>query len=116
MNPALPQEDGLVTANTAGITDADGLVGVTFRFRWQSRRGAGAFSHRRSEHADLRADRRRCGSEPAGGGALHRQPRHGPDVTSAATGVVGDVFAGTAGRRPLHRHGRPGQCVRPRRC
>ena len=39
MNPALPQRTGLVTANTAGITDADGLVGVTFRFRWESRAG-----------------------------------------------------------------------------
>jgi Ca2+-binding RTX toxin-like protein len=37
--PALLQDNGLVTANTAGITDDDGLVGVTFRFRWESRAG-----------------------------------------------------------------------------
>ena len=39
MSPAFPQRAELVTA-AAAITDADGLVGVTFQYQWQSRVGA----------------------------------------------------------------------------
>jgi Ca2+-binding RTX toxin-like protein len=42
-----PTEGSVVSAATGGITDADGLVGVTFNFRWQQsgNGGAGAFNN-----------------------------------------------------------------------
>jgi Ca2+-binding RTX toxin-like protein len=42
-----PTEGSLISAATAGITDADGLTGVVFHYRWQhsGNGGAGAFNN-----------------------------------------------------------------------
>jgi hypothetical protein len=44
IDDATPTQGGTLTASTAGITDPDGVAGVTFGFRWQQRLGAGAFT------------------------------------------------------------------------
>ncbi|MDX6534494.1 MAG: hypothetical protein QOF68_2238 [Gaiellales bacterium] len=40
-----PAQGAALTASTAGITDPDGLVGVTFAFQWQERLIEGPFSN-----------------------------------------------------------------------
>ncbi|HYM52507.1 MAG TPA: peroxidase family protein [Candidatus Dormibacteraeota bacterium] len=40
-----PQQGQALTASTAGISDADGLVGVTFTFQWQESLGGAAFTN-----------------------------------------------------------------------
>ena len=94
---ALPQENELITASTAEISDADGLVGVTFSFQWQQR-GAGAFANiAGATSATFTPLQAQVGQQLRV--VVSYTDNHGAaeSVPSAETGIVGDVFAGTAG-------------------
>ena len=96
LNRPLPQEGELITASSAGVSDGDGLAGVTFRFQWQSRLGTGAFSN----IAGATTPTYRPTADDVGRTlrvVLRFTDNHGTleTLTSAPTGVVGDVFVGT---------------------
>jgi Ca2+-binding RTX toxin-like protein len=94
-----PQEQEALTANPAAITDADGLVGVTFNFQWQQATTAVGAPFNNIAGAN------QVSFSPAQA-QVNRLLRvvvsytdnhgTGESVTSGATGVTGDVFVGTA--------------------
>ena len=99
LSTATPQELEPLSASTAGITDADGLVGVTFNFQWQqSALGGGAVFNNIAGANQA--------SFTPGQGQVNRFLRvavsftdnhgTGESVVSGPTGVTGDVFVGTA--------------------
>ncbi len=99
LSTATPQEQEPLSASTAGITDPDGLVGVTFNFQWQQATTAGGAPFNNIAGAT------QVSFTPAQA-QVNRLLRvrvsftdnhgTGESVTSAATGVTGDVFVGTA--------------------
>jgi Ca2+-binding RTX toxin-like protein len=99
LSTATPQEQEPITANPAAITDADGLVGVTFNFQWQQATtavnapfnniaGATQVSFTPTQTQVNRLLRV----------VVSYTDNHGTgeSVTSAPSGVTGDVFVGTA--------------------
>jgi len=98
LSTATPQELEPLSASTAGISDPDGLVGVTFNFQWQQSAlgggtvfsniaGANQFSFT-PQQAQVNRFLRVVVSFTDNHGTAE-------SVTSAPTGVVGDVFVGT---------------------
>ena len=101
VSASLPQENTLITASAAGISDADGLVGVTFNFQWQQNNvgGAGAFANIAGANAatftplQAQVDRRlRVVVTYADNRGTAQTVNSAP-----TTSVVGDVFIGTGG-------------------
>ena len=98
LNQALPQENEAVTAASGNLADPDGLTGVVFNFQWQQGPLGGAsftniagataatFTPRQAQVGQVL---RVIASFTDNGGTLESVP-------SVATGVVGDVFVGTA--------------------
>ena len=97
-NRPLPQEGELITASSALVSDADGMAGVTLRYRWQQRLNAGAFTNIvGATSTTFRPTQSEVGRSLRV--VLTFTDNHGTveSVNSAPTGVVGDVFVGTAG-------------------
>lgn len=96
LNPAsaLPQEGELVTADASLITDADGLG--TLNFQWQQRGGGGFADIPGATSATFTPTQAEVGRRLRV--AVSFTDLHGTLETlfSAETGVVGDVFVGTA--------------------
>jgi Ca2+-binding RTX toxin-like protein len=99
LSQTLPQEAEAITANPAAITDADGLVGVTFGFQWQQSAVGGGTAFTNIAGATA------VSFTPANAQVnrflrvnVSYTDNHGTGetVTSAPTGVVGDLFTGTA--------------------
>ena len=97
LNRPLPQEGELITASSAGVSDGDGLAGVTFRYQWQH-----GSTPVRSATSPVRPPRPTGRRGRVGRTLRVRVPftdNHGTAETtfSVPTGVVGDVFVGTEG-------------------
>ena len=92
-------EDQILTANTAGIADADGLG--AFSYQWQ-RNGVNIA---RRDSVELPARRRRCRHEHPRRGLVHRRPGDGrePDQRSRRPG--GQRQRRAQRRAGGHRHG-----------
>ena len=99
-------EDQTLTANTSGISDADGLGAFSYQWlrRWR-------WTHRRGDGQHLHPGRCRCGHADQRAGDLHRRPRHRresltsrqtrgrwPTSTMRPAGVP--TISGTRDRRP----------------
>jgi Ca2+-binding RTX toxin-like protein len=98
LSQALPQENEAITAARGTLADVDGLTGVVFNFQWQQGPvGGAAFTNIAGAtaatftptQAQVGQVLRAIASFSDDGGTLESVP-------SAATGVVGDVFLGTA--------------------
>ena len=98
LNPTLPQEGELLTATRGTIQDSDGPVTPVLSFQWQQRPAAGTvFTNIATAtgasftpaQAQVGQVLRVVASFTDAGGSLEM-------VTSAPTGVVGDLFVGTA--------------------
>ncbi|HYS27287.1 MAG TPA: peroxidase family protein [Vicinamibacterales bacterium] len=100
LSTATPQELEPLSASAAGITDADGLVGVTFNFQWQQATTAVGAPFNNIAGATQQTF---TPAQAQVNGILRvvvsYTDNHGTreSVTSGATGVVGDVFVGTPG-------------------
>ena len=98
LSQALPQEGEALTAARGTIADPDGLVGVAFSFQWQQRPAAGTVftniagatgASFTPTQAQVGQVLRAVASFTDNGGTLEMVP-------SAPTGVVGNLFVGTA--------------------
>jgi len=97
VTPIDPQEGEAIFANPGAIVDADGLVGVTFGFQWQQAGGTGVFTNITGANS---------AAFIPGQAQVNRVLRvavtfvdnHGTGeaIVSAPSGVVGDLFVGTA--------------------
>jgi Ca2+-binding RTX toxin-like protein len=103
VSDATPQETQALTANASSVADDDGLSGVQMSYQWQQSglNGAGAFAN----IANVPAGYSTGATFIPGQAQVNRALRvivsytdnHGTaeSVTSAATGVTGDLFVGT---------------------
>ena len=96
-----PQEQEALTANPSAITDADGLVGVTFNFQWQQSTTAtvGAPFNNIAGATQVSFTPAQAQVNKRLRVVVSYTDNHGTgeSVTSAATtDVTGDVFVGTA--------------------
>jgi Ca2+-binding RTX toxin-like protein len=91
-----PQESTVITAGTAGITDADGLG--TFSYQWQQR-GGGAFANIVGATASTFTPTQAQVSQRLRVVVTYTDLRGTLETLNSAetTNVVGDVFTGTAG-------------------
>ena len=64
-----------LTADTSGITDANGLTNVSYSYQWIRNDGTNDSRHRRSDRFDLHPGLRRRGQDHQGAGELHRRRR-----------------------------------------
>jgi len=99
LSTATPQEQEPLSANTAAIADPDGLVGVTFNFQWQqSALGGGTVFTNIAGATQVSFTPAQAQVNRLLRVRVSFTDNHGTNeaVTSAATGVVGDVFVGTA--------------------
>jgi Ca2+-binding RTX toxin-like protein len=98
VSPALPQEAELVMADPTTIVDGDGLVGVTFSFQWQQRLGAAAFANIAGAISPTLLPAQAQVGRSLRVVATFTDNHGTPETASSApTGVVGDLFGGTAG-------------------
>ena len=99
LSQTLPQEAEALSASAAGISDADGLVGVTFGFQWQQSAAGGAAPFTNiagatgASFTPAQAQVNRALRATVSFVDNHGTPEA---VVSLPTGVVGDLFVGTA--------------------
>ena len=79
----------MLTADTSGIDDEDGLNQVVFSYQWIRNDGNADEGHRRSHRLQLHPDRGRRGRDHQSDGELHRRSEGNPETrTSDPTGAV----------------------------
>jgi Ca2+-binding RTX toxin-like protein len=104
LSDTTPQETRSVVASPSAIGDADGLSSATFTYQWQQSglNGAGAFTNIANTPAGFSTGNTFIPGQPQVNRALRVVVSYTDDhgtaesVTSAATGVTGDLFIGTA--------------------
>lgn len=96
LSDVTPTELSAVTASTAGIADGDGLTGAVFAFQWQAAAtAAGPWTAVGANTATFVPAQAQVGGVIRVVVSFTDDGGSAESVTSAASGVVGDLFTGT---------------------